>query len=635
MSPKDLAERFSHDVDNMLPEARLSDPLKNPGDYQANLDLARRLASTDFSRDSQIRHTLKYQLLNQIEHKTVSTVEIPGPLRLVANLFTRRRPARSRLSRPVRFRPHPLAWVALVGLVGLLGLGLAGWWLQPQVGPALLSSLVRIFWGENDTEPLPSHQLRAQWEFRGQGGIGAAPAADGNLIYAGSNEGYVYALDLETGQDVWQFQTHSPVEVAPVVAGDDVYASSAATLYALDKLTGAPRWQFDIDVSAAPAVAGGSVYVPGQDGNLVAIDARTGQEQWRFATGGPLASSPVVAGDWVYVGSRDRYLYAIDRGSGQQRWRYRTGNWVASTPAIAANTLFFGSNDEFVYALDTATGDEKWRFKTGNDVFASPVVADGVVFVGSYDGTLYALEAGSGRARWQLKTGKPIKSSALVFDQMVYFGSGDGQLYAVAAQTGRILDQLDAGSQIYTDLIRSDQTILMVNGKGQLWAVESAVASSPQQPDNHIPAGDSQPSLPANPTFQFTPGAWYAAGDDRAIRFHGQIVDEAGHAVDGFSVQIDNGSLSLLSNPSGPNRWQPAASAGQWEIVLDSPDQAAGWWWLTIGRYDCPVTAEFNRQCRQFVPLSESVKVEVVYPNETAINADWICHTDCQAGIKP
>ena len=135
--------------------------------------------------------------------------------------------------------------------------------------------------------------------------------------------------------------------------------------------------------------------------------------------------------------------------------------------------------------------------------------------------------------------------------------------------------------------------------------------------------------------FQFTPGAWYAAGDGNIVRFHGQIVDEAGRAVDGFSVQLDNGSRSLLSKPSGPNRWQPETDAGQWEIVLDDPTQNTGWWWLTIGHYDCPLAIEFNAQCQQFVPLSESVKVQVVYPGETTINADWICHTDCQAGVKP
>ena len=634
MSTKDLAEHFSHDVENLLQETDVSDTPETPADYQANLVLARRLASTDFSRESQIRFTLKHRLLNQIEHKTVSTIEIPGPLQIIANLFTHSHPGPFGLSRPAHSRQNQFGWAVVAGLVVLMGLVLTGWWVRPQSGPSFLSSLAQILFGGDETEPPSSRQLRLQWEFRGQGGIGAAPATDGNFIYAGSNDGYVYALDAATGQDVWQFQTHSPIEVAPVVAGDTVYVGSTGTLYALDKLTGAPRWQFETDVSAAPTVAGDRLYAPGQDGHLVAIDVQTGQERWRFATGGALASSPVVAGNTVYVGSRDRYLYAIDTADGLQRWRYRTGNWVASTPAIAGDTLFFGSNDEFVYALNTATGDEKWRFKTGNDVFASPTVADDLVIVGSYDGTLYALEVESGRERWQLNTGKPIKSSALVVDQVVYFGSGDGDLYAVTAQSGRILDRFATGSQIYAELARSGQTLFVVNGKGQLWAVESA-ASSPDQQDIPASAVDSQPVLPENPNFQFTPGAWYAAGDGNIVRFHGQIVDEAGRAVDGFSVQLDNGSRSLLSKPSGPNRWQPETDAGQWEIVLDDPTQNTGWWWLTIGHYDCPLAIEFNAQCQQFVPLSESVKVQVVYPGETTINADWICHTDCQAGVKP
>ncbi|MCB0163965.1 MAG: PQQ-like beta-propeller repeat protein [Anaerolineae bacterium] len=634
MSTKELAERFSHDLDHLLQEAGVSDLPETPGDYQADLALARRLAATDFSQESQIKYGLKHRLLHQLEPKAVSTVEIPGPLRLVANLFTRRRSAQPGWARPTSSRRLKFTWVALAGLMGIVGLVLAGWWVQPQPAPSLLSALVQILLGGDKVDPPLSRQLRVQWEFRGQGGIGAAPAADGNFIYTGGNDGYVYALDVVTGRTAWQFQTHSPIEVPPTVADDTVYTGSGGTLYALDKITGVPHWQFDMAISASPTATGDSLYVPGQDGHLIALDLRTGQERWRFTAGGALASSPIVAGDTVYVGSRDRYLYAIDTTAGQQRWRYRTGNWVASTPAIAGEMIFFGSNDEFIYALDAATGDEKWRFKTGNDVFASPAVADGLVIVGSYDGTLYALEAESGRQRWQLKTGKPIKSSALVADQIVYFGGGDGNLYAVEAQSGRILDRLPVGSQVYADPARSGQTIFVVNGKGQLQAVESA-ASTPDQPELRVPAADNPPSLPDNPSFQFAPGAWYAAGSDSAVRFQGQIVDEAGRPVDGFSVQIDNGSRSLLSEPSGSNRWQPEMNPGRWQIVLDNPAQAAGWWWLTIGRYNCPVAAEFNAQCEQFVPLSESVKVEIVYPDETVINADWICHAGCETGVKP
>jgi hypothetical protein len=115
------------------------------------------------------------------------------------------------------------------------------------------------------------------------------------------------------------------------------------------------------------------------------------------------------------------------------------------------------------------------------------------------------------------------------------------------------------------------------------------------------------------------------------IRFRGRIIDGFGKPVNGFSVQADNGLLSFISRPSGPNRWQPQAGEGEWEIDIPEAERGAGWWWLTVVRYECPIgEAGFDPQCQSFTRLSASIKVEVVYPDEIAINAGWTCHWDCQ-----
>jgi hypothetical protein len=109
------------------------------------------------------------------------------------------------------------------------------------------------------------------------------------------------------------------------------------------------------------------------------------------------------------------------------------------------------------------------------------------------------------------------------------------------------------------------------------------------------------------------------------------LLDGAGRPVNGFSIQADNGALTLLAAPSGPNPWQPQAGAGEWEIVIPEVERNAGWWWLTAVRDDCVASgAAFDPHCQNFTRLSESIKVEAVYPDELAINADWTCHWDCQ-----
>ena len=59
-----------------------------------------------------------------------------------------------------------------------------------------------------------------------------------------------------------------------------------------------------------------------------------------------------------------------------------------------------------------------------------------------------------------------------------------------------------------------------------------------------------------------------------------------------------------------------------------------GWWTLTVVSYDCPdFEGGFNAQCKQFTRLSENQLVKIVYPDETIIEADWVCHRNCDQGL--
>lgn len=101
-------------------------------------------------------------------------------------------------------------------------------------------------------------------------------------------------------------------------------------------------------------------------------------------------SSPAIANDVIYWGSLDGNLYALDTRTGDPRWQFPTQGIVFSAPAIADRIVYFGSFDRYLYAVDSHTGRQKWRFLTGGGV-SSPAVSNGVVYVGSDDGVLYAL----------------------------------------------------------------------------------------------------------------------------------------------------------------------------------------------------------------------------------------------------
>lgn len=610
MNKRELTDRFSSDVDHLLREAGLTEPKPTAPEYDDMFTLARTLARTDFSPQSRIRHSLRRRLLNRIEATPATSAEIPSPINQLKQFFM---PGQVKLGLPFNFK------VILPLLAGLI-IVFSVWLPVRQKMMAQLAQILAYLPAEGQILP---HGLALRWQFRGMGGISSPPTAADGLIYVGSNSGNLYALDAQTGREFWRFKTAGAINLAPTVALGLVYVVSEGQLYALDNQTGYEQWRFQTEgqFSMGPASAGQLILAGANNGLLYALDAQTGQEQWQFKTGNAILPEVTVAGDTFYVGSQDHYLYALAWQTGQEKWRFDAGNWLSAPPIEVANQVYVGSYAETLYVLDAATGQEQRRYDLGKAVRTSATLADGMIYFGSYDSYLHAVDGASGEEKWRFKMGKQTRSAPVVSGSVIYIGGGDGNLYEVNAQTGAEIARYGVDSQIYTAPVVWGETIYFVSGKGELYAVQKTLLPALTKTKSGLseePAG-----------FQFTPGGWYVAGKDSAIQFRGRMVDGAGQPVNGFSVQADNGDTHFISAPSGPNRWQPNAQAGAWEIVIPTAEQGAGWWWLTAVRYEC-AAAEFDPHCQDFTRLSESVKVQIVYPAETIIKADWTCQWECQ-----
>ncbi|MDP2953063.1 MAG: PQQ-binding-like beta-propeller repeat protein, partial [Chloroflexota bacterium] len=151
------------------------------------------------------------------------------------------------------------------------------------------------------------------------------------------------------------YTTGGPAQSSPAVANGVVYVGSGdKKLYALDAATGALRWSYTTGdaVTSSPAVASGVVYVGSRDRKVYALDAATGALRWSYTTGGMVDSSPTVANGVVYVGSWDNKLYALNAASGALGWSYTTGGLVWSSPAVANGVVYVGSYDSKVYAFE-------------------------------------------------------------------------------------------------------------------------------------------------------------------------------------------------------------------------------------------------------------------------------------------
>ncbi|MDR5674265.1 PQQ-binding-like beta-propeller repeat protein [Halalkaliarchaeum sp. AArc-GB] len=118
---------------------------------------------------------------------------------------------------------------------------------------------------------------RLEWRFETGGSVTSVPAVDDGMVYTGSRDRSVYAIDRFTGEKEWTFDTGGTIyNSAPVISEDTLYvggASGSGCVHALDRDSGEEKWQFDTDgtVHDSPTIAAGTLYVGSNDGHLYAV----------------------------------------------------------------------------------------------------------------------------------------------------------------------------------------------------------------------------------------------------------------------------------------------------------------------------------------------------------------------------
>jgi outer membrane protein assembly factor BamB len=326
---------------------------------------------------------------------------------------------------------------------------------------AVVGDAVFVGSGDGNLYALDRASGSERWRFDAGGPVNSSPAVARGLVVFGSRDGAFFALDARSGAQRWRHETGELIPWEWGFEGWDVYTSSPVVvdttvlfgagdgvLYALELESGGELWRLPTGgrIRSTPAVADGTVFVGSTDGVVYAADLLSGEVRWTHETDGAslhsadlgvdrksIITPPTVVAGAVYVGSRDGYLYSLDQATGERRWRAdHEGSWAMSSPAVVGGRVYSGTSDgSFVHALDAASGDELWRFSAAGYTWSSPVVVGSTVYIGDGGGYLQALDRETGEQLWSYQVGLGIYSSPVVSDGVVFFGSDDGNVYAL------------------------------------------------------------------------------------------------------------------------------------------------------------------------------------------------------------
>ncbi len=245
----------------------------------------------------------------------------------------------------------------------------------------------------------------------------------------------------------------------PVAADGRVFTMDAdAGLVATSVDTGAALWSVNLTPDfdrgggisgGGLAVSGGTVYATTNYGELIALDAASGQLRWRQRLGSGLGA-PTVTGSTIYVMADDSQAWSVDADDGRLRWQI---------PAAEASSVLSGGaapaiGDRFVI-LPFATGELQAVFpqsgvrfwgthvaggRTGaayasiNDITSDPVVVGNTIYAGNQSGRVVAIDAHTGERRWQARDG--AYSPVMPVGDSLFFVSDRNELIRIDAGTG-------------------------------------------------------------------------------------------------------------------------------------------------------------------------------------------------------
>ena len=220
------------------------------------------------------------------------------------------------------------------------------------------------------------------------------------------------------------------------------YGNSLGYCKAVDKQSGALRWQFKTDAMlfSRPAVSGKFVILPTSDKRLVWLDKKSGKLSWQYLADGPYVADGVVAGGILYQGGYKTFQ-AWDVKRHRLLWRYDSiDNYCQAAPVVDGADVIFGAWDTNLRSLDRRNGSLNWQWNNGKNVNlyspgnVVPVVTSDHVVIVAPDRVTTAIDRKSGVQLWRGKNDNKVRESLgrSVDGKVAYAKTMDGELVAMS-----------------------------------------------------------------------------------------------------------------------------------------------------------------------------------------------------------
>lgn len=331
------------------------------------------------------------------------------------------------------------------------------------------------------------------------------PVVVGDSIIAADRRGVVEAFNRSNGDQLWRadlrdmldleksswWSAGEPMRIAgglSALNGVVYLGSENGDVVAMNAADGSVKWHQVVrsEIMADPAIGGGFVVVKGSTGEVIALNEETGEELWKHTSETPPlslrgTSSPVYEQGGIFVGTSTGKVIVLIAENGQPAWEARlaipSGNTelqrlvdVDSRPVLAGRFVYNVAYNGALAAIEANTGEIAWRRDYSS--YQNVLFAGGRLFVTDADDAISALDAQGGVEMWSNNdyTGRNVTAPVRFGDHIVV-GDRFGYLHFINLLSGVTEGRLEVGEDVYTAPIVVDDTLYVQLRDGSLLAV--------------------------------------------------------------------------------------------------------------------------------------------------------------------
>lgn len=205
-----------------------------------------------------------------------------------------------------------------------------------------------------------------QWKFKAGNSLWSRPAADENNLYFTSMDHSLYGVSKANGRKVWSVELGAASVGTPAVSAKGVIyiGTLDKEMIALDTANGNVLWRTATDdgVWSGPALTADGLYFGDMSGKFYALNPESGTITWTFQPGGAIIGTPAITANSLVFGTEAGSLVAVDF-KGAQVWKREIGGKLYTTP-VYTGTRYLAAvtqGDKILSVIDE-NGNLVWNF---------------------------------------------------------------------------------------------------------------------------------------------------------------------------------------------------------------------------------------------------------------------------------